>query len=554
MSERMNAIMLLIDNLRYDTFSDRVEADAFFPNFMRLIDAGFKARLVSNGHATKFAMAPIFSQTYPLDHGGYNYVMRFRPRSFVELLKQAGYRTFMFQADDNDGPVSKCERGFDQVEAIYDSRILLQNFLDEVLHYECELWQAGERSDAEISAVLREDFAAVLRHIADSHYRVARASLPTWVGRTKPAWERRLRAEIALIQRDPLTVARKILSVDSHFYYLCFGYDTARGPRLWAARRIYRLVGQVHSALSIRRFLPLRLMTGHSKPVIGELLAGAHEVIRNEREPWFIYAHVMDVHDRRLVHRPLDMVRRFFWLFTWLRHRRGYRTFERFLYDSAVARVDRELGRLMAQVEAAGAADRTLFVISSDHGCELEDARKRGRNEEFGWRAHPEHIDVPLICSPTTRRQAAEGLHDSMSLSATLLDLLGVPGDESFKGLSALRPGRTVTVSENAGRGNADIGRRTLYFTVTGTTHKAMARLVGSELTMHRLYDRNADPDELDNILGRPGTGTALEALIDGLFAERAELLAERGVTRDAVRLAEAEQTETPAEPAAVQP
>jgi hypothetical protein len=543
MSAQNNAIMLLIDNLRYDTFSAETEARAFFPNFMRLIDEGFVSRIVSNGHATKFAMAPIFSQTYPLDHGGYNYVMRFRPRSFVEQLQQAGYRTHMFQADDNDGPVSACERGFDRVEAIYDSRILLQNFIDEVLVYECELWQAGERSDDEIRKLLQEDFAAVLTHIANSKYRVSRRGLPAWVGRTRPAWERRLRQEIALLESEPLTIARKILAVDSHFYYLCFGRTAPDGIRLQLNRAIYRIVGAVHGRLSIRRFLPLRLMTGHSVPVAGELLKGAHEVIRTEGEPWFIYAHIMDVHDRRLVHRPVDLARRFIWLFRWLRHRRGYRTFERFLYDSALAKVDRELGRLLASVEAAGQRERTLFMISADHGCELEDARKRGRNEEFGWRAHPEHIEVPLICSPTDREPANTGLYDSMAMSATLLDMLEVPTDKSFKGRSALGQGRRVVVSENAGRGNADIARRDIYFTVTGETHKAMARLEENTLTFHRLYDCRTDPDELQNILHRPNTEATLGALVNGLFEERSALLAGRGVDRETVLLKPSAET-----------
>ena len=82
-------------------------------------------------------MPSLFTQTFPLDYGGYNSVIKQRPASFVELLKNWGFNTFMLQGDDNDGPESCCERGFDYVEAIYDKkRLLLQNYLEEVLRYE----------------------------------------------------------------------------------------------------------------------------------------------------------------------------------------------------------------------------------------------------------------------------------------------------------------------------------------------------------------------------------------------------------------------------------
>ncbi len=43
-------------------------------------------RAIANGQTTQFVPPSIFTQTYPLDHGGYNNGIRGRPQSFEEQL------------------------------------------------------------------------------------------------------------------------------------------------------------------------------------------------------------------------------------------------------------------------------------------------------------------------------------------------------------------------------------------------------------------------------------------------------------------------------------
>ena len=123
-----------------------------------------------------------------------------------------------------------------------------------------------------------------------------------------------------------------------------------------------------------------------------------------------------------------------------------------------------------------------------------------------------------------------EGLVDSMGMPVTLLDAVGVRAHPSFKGISALSGGRTVVVSENAGRGNADLVRRDLHFTVTGKDYKLMATLVGSTLVAKQLYDLKADPLELDDLLKRGPAPLAVDRMLRALVQERADLMAARGV------------------------
>ena len=117
---------------------------------------------------------------------------------------------------------------------------------------------------------------------------------------------------------------------------------------------------------------------------------------------------------------------------------------------------------------------------------------------------------------------------DSMGMTATFLDSLGVPGHESFKGVSVFRGGKPAIVSESCGSGNADILHRTIYFTVTSPTHKIMATLDGDRLSVEQLYDKQADPREQHNIVEDPTQQSAIEHLTEYLRAERAEIFALR--------------------------
>ena len=463
--------------------------------------------------------------------------MRDRPRSFVEEITAHGYQTYMFQADDNDGPVSQCDRGFDHVEAIYDFRVLLQNFIVEVLLEECQHWEAGVCTDADISELLHQSFGAVLGHLENGTFRVTRPGLSSWVGYPSNKMKRAFHAERMLLERDPIAVARKILTLEPHFYHLCLGQAIPENMTLTAFRIIYHIGGGIRSRLVPRSIFPFRVLTGHTSPVASQLLKGASTAIKNATRPWFIFAHVMDIHDRRQAHGLTGILSRMAWYPKWARHRKGPKNVEQFLYDSALAKVDREVGKLIGVLKRSGQAHNTVFLVSADHGCEIYDALRRGTNEDFGWRTHPEHIDVPLICGPTKRQPTDGGLLDSMSFSATVLDLLGISQHSTFKGFSAFAKRRNVVITENAGRGNANILDHDLYFTITTQKFKAMAILTKNEFQVHRLYDCEADVHELQNIVGDPKQKPVIDVLIDYVFEERFELLSNRGVNRNSVQI-----------------
>lgn len=107
------------------------------------------------------------------------------------------------------------------------------------------------------------------------------------------------------------------------------------------------------------------------------------------------------------------------------------------LYDGSIAYLDAELGRLLRALEARGALENTLIVLTADHGEEFAEHGLGGHGSTL-YRAS---VQVPLVLwfpghVPAGRRVAtAVSLHN---LAATVLDL-AAPGPGRLPGRSLTR-------------------------------------------------------------------------------------------------------------------
>ncbi len=106
------------------------------------------------------------------------------------------------------------------------------------------------------------------------------------------------------------------------------------------------------------------------------------------------------------------------------------------LYDGAIAFVDAAVGEALALLEELGIAEETAVIVTSDHG-----RTDYGRPES--WRArgvHQGEMHVPLIMRvPGLDQQSvSEFLAHGTDLVPTVLELLGVQGDDSLDGVSLL--------------------------------------------------------------------------------------------------------------------
>ncbi len=212
------------------------------------------------------------------------------------------------------------------------------------------------------------------------------------------------------------------------------------------------------------------------------------------------------------------------------------------VYAGMVSRVDEQLGRVLAAVERAGAADRTVTVFHTDHGEYLGDF---GLVEKW-----PSGLDECLVRNPlviagpgVVEGGVAGGLVEMVDLPATLWELAEVEPAHRHFGRSLVPllsdpslPHRDRAVSEGGFRvDEAPQNEMPGHFPylLKGSLQQERPDLVGRAIAMRtdvwtyvyrleegdELYDRGADPQELRNLAGDPAHAATCRALRDEVLA-----------------------------------
>jgi arylsulfatase A-like enzyme/Flp pilus assembly protein TadD len=174
-------------------------------------------------------------------------------------------------------------------------------------------------------------------------------------------------------------------------------------------------------------------------------------------------------------------------------------------YDAEVAYADAMVGRLLDQLQQAGALDRTLIVITADHGESL------GEHGEMthGLFAYNSTLAVPLVLKgPAIAPAIVEAPVLHTDITPTILDLIGLAIPGSMDGQSLV---------------HAPSRERPLYFeALDASLTRGWAPLRGIvqgdwkyiDLPDAELYDVAADPDERENRIDRdPHAGTLKRTL-----------------------------------------
>lgn len=199
----------------------------------------------------------------------------------------------------------------------------------------------------------------------------------------------------------------------------------------------------------------------------------------------------------------------------------------RALYDGEVAWSDAQIQPLLDALAGRGLLERTLVVVTSDHGEELYD-----HNRFFFHNAsvYEPVLRIPLVLSQPGAIPAGERIDDlvqSIDLAPTILDLLGLEIPASFQGRSLverIRGGRLAdlpAVSELEDR--VLVVRDDRYTWVSNPSRYApplvpqvMLDRSNTRDWAHRnvfviaeeeLYDRRKDPLEQWNLAPRPPRG-----------------------------------------------
>jgi arylsulfatase len=224
-----------------------------------------------------------------------------------------------------------------------------------------------------------------------------------------------------------------------------------------------------------------------------DAIAAAIEFLRvNGDERWFLYLHLMDVHE---------------YLYD-----EGTALFGGSyadIYDNSIRWVDRVIGVLLAHLAERGHFDDTLVVISSDHG---EAFRERGY-EGHARKVFRETTEVPFFLAFPFRLEpgvVVDVRTRNVDVWPTVLDLIGLEPPPGIDGRSlvpeilASARGEAPPGAERTGIAHIDQhwGQRNRRPSPTVAVTEAALRYVRMEEPggrVEQLFDASLDPAELAN-------------------------------------------------------
>jgi arylsulfatase A-like enzyme len=186
--------------------------------------------------------------------------------------------------------------------------------------------------------------------------------------------------------------------------------------------------------------------------------------------------------------------------------------FARDSYDECLAYLDEQLGKLFYTLDNRGLLDRTLVVVTADHGEGLGEHNLFDHGESL----HRTEIRAPLVIVPPAGFDRPSVVREPVSLRdlpATIVDLLGFGAGSPFPGESLARfwrdsPSRNVHVNADAypvvseliapnparpNRGRSPASRGPLVSLATGKFVYIRNERNGEE----QLFDERGDPQEL---------------------------------------------------------
>lgn len=207
-------------------------------------------------------------------------------------------------------------------------------------------------------------------------------------------------------------------------------------------------------------------------------------------------------------------------------------------YYGCIEKIDESVGTILQTLEEQNELDNTIFLFSSDHGCQF-----RTRNAEYKRSPHDSSIRVPFIAQ-------GPGLNHSLSLpeiignidmAPTLLDSVGVGVPKSMKGKSLLplinsseaRKGWTnqalIQISESMVA--RAIRTKEWTYCVADPSLNGGKSPSSMQYEEYQMYNNYADPAQLVNLAGRQPFKQDAERLREQLL----QMIVESGESRPTI-------------------
>ena len=174
------------------------------------------------------------------------------------------------------------------------------------------------------------------------------------------------------------------------------------------------------------------------------------------------------------------------------------------LYEAEIKYLDDQLGILFDKIKASGLFERTLIVITSDHGEAFGEHGKFDHPRQL----YEENIHVPLLIICPSKLPAGKVISEQVrliDLAPTIVDILNLDlNPNPFQGRSFLplirgeKNETPMVVSEVSGE---DKEKNIKRFSVRGEGYKYIATFEAERITHEELYNLENDPKETHNII-----------------------------------------------------
>ncbi len=166
------------------------------------------------------------------------------------------------------------------------------------------------------------------------------------------------------------------------------------------------------------------------------------------------------------------------------------------LYADALAYTDRQVARLIDHLQAQGRWDRTLLIVTADHG----EAFYEHDVSMHASKIYDEVMKVPLLLRAPGLAPGADGRPAQLiDIPPTILDLLKLPPHPGYQGLSLVADPAPTT------RSRFMVAQSPLA-TQYGIERGGWKLIEDAEARLYRLFDLRRDPGEKDDrTLAEPG-------------------------------------------------
>lgn len=174
--------------------------------------------------------------------------------------------------------------------------------------------------------------------------------------------------------------------------------------------------------------------------------------------------------------------------------------FWRAIYDEKINRTDSRFKKFVDGLEKLGLKDKTLFVLTADHGTEFYEHKRF----DHGFSLYDELIHIPLVIK-LPEKHLSGTVNDQVSsidVMPTILDLLDVPMPDSAKnqlrGISLAPAMRGEAINQDA---FSETDYRLYTFKRSIRTPNGWKFVYTMESKDKELYNLKTDPKETKNVI-----------------------------------------------------